>query len=521
MVTRLKTFSIPSFKTGLNTATPPHLGEITSVRQAKNVKFSLLKAEKTHGYEKFDSAALSGTPHVIDNYYQNDGDTFLMVITNTKVYKYNTGTSDFDDITGGSLTGTADQPSDSDVAFNKFYLTNGVDYPQFWDGTGNIAVVPGLDASVGSDIEGGVSACKAKAIKGFANFLVLGNTLEDSVEAPSRVRWSKYGDPTVWINTAGAGQAGYADVGDVDQIITMQRLKDYLVIYKERSIWIMQYVGPPAIFAFRRIVDGIGCVSPKGVASLTNSHVFFGPDGIYAFDGVSLTPLSDRINISFFTQLNQAKIQLLSALFVEEDFEILFPFVRNGETVPTEALVYNYVTGAYGFRDFPAVAVGYWTQQSSLSWHDFGTRTWDEISEYWDQKNLSAEGPLNLFADSSGYVYKINTVDTADGSDYEGYFTTKVLDFGDPRIIKRVQRLQLLVDREGDWDVQIYAAALENPYETPQYGNPKTLNLLSSNAFVDLDLSGRYFVFKFRTPSKNQHFTFTGLNVYYVPRGTR
>lgn len=522
MVTRLKAYSIPSFKTGLNTAVPAHLGEKSSARTAKNVKFSLLRVEKTHGYEKFDSAALTGVPQIIDNYYQDDGDVFLMVVTHLRCYKYNTATTDFDDITGGALTGTNDQPADSDVAFNRFYFTNYNDFPQFWNGTGNIAVVPALDATTGSDIEGSIDSCKAKCIKGFANFLVLGNTLENSTERPSRVRWSRYGDPTLWENTAaGAGQAGFSDVGDVDQIVALRRLKDYLVIYKERSIWVMQYIGPPEIFVFRRIIDGVGLVSPRGVAELTNEHIFFAADGIYAFDGVSIRPLSDRININFFTSLNQNKLQVMTSLFVEEDFEILFPFVNTDESWPTQALVYNYVTGAFGFRDLPATAVGYWTQASNATWESLGSLQWDQISDYWDRKNLASEGPLNLFGDSSGYIYKMNNVDTADGADYEGYFTTKVLDLGNPNIIKRVQRIQVEVTREGDWDLQIYAAALETPYDTISFQNPKILSLDSSNAYIDLDISGRYFVFKFRTANKNEHFEISGITIQYIERSVR
>lgn len=523
MATRLKQYSIPSFKTGLNTALPAHMIEDTGATSARNVKFSLLRALKTKGYEKFVTAAVDGVPQIIDNYFLNDGSVFLIVVTTTKAYVYNSVTGVFDDISlAGGYAGVAYLPATSDIAFDQFYFTNRNDYPQMWDGSaGTFVNIPTLDTSAGSDIEGGVSGVKAKIVRGFSNFLVLGNTLEDSVDCPSRVRWSKYGDPAVWINTAGAGQAGYADVGDVDQIVAMERLKDFLVIYKERSIWLMQYVGPPAIFAFRRVVEGIGAQSPRCIASLTNQHIFFGPDGLYSFDGISLTPLSDRIGVDFFLQLNNAKLELLGALFVEEDFEILFPFVAVAETYPTQALVYNYVTESFGMRDFPATAVGYWTQASSLTWDSFATGvTWDDVNRHWNDKALSADGPINLFADSSGFIYKMNFVNTQNGSDYEGYFTTKIFDLGSPEIIKRVQRVRVVVSRPGDYDLLIYAAALETPYDSVVFGDPIVFNLSAGGAaFQDLDLSGRYFVFKFRTANGNESFEIASMDIFYIERG--
>lgn len=520
MVTRLKPYSIGAFKTGLNTALPPHLIEDTSVCDAKNMKFSLLRVEKTRGYEKFVASALTGVPHVIKEFFMRDGSSFLMVVTHTRFYFYNTATSAF--VSLGTLTGVSSEPADYDTAFDRFYITNYNDYPQYWDGAaGTMTVVPALDATTATDVEGNVNAVKARLIKGFANFLVLGNTLEDSNEFPSRVRWSRYGNPDLWENTAaGAGQAGYADVGDVDAIVAMRRLKDYLVIYKEKSIWVMQYVGPPTIFVFRRVVDGIGCVSSRAVAELINGHIFFSSQGVFSFDGVSLQPVSDRINIDFFASLNRSKLRLMNALFIEDDFEILFPFVRVSESWPTQALVYNYLTGAFGMRDLPATALGSWTQSASQSWDSFPAGvTWDDVPGIWDQSSLAAEGPIQLFGDSSGFIYRMNHVDLADTANYEGYFKTKAFDFGNPNMIKRVQRIQPLISREGDIDLEVRVAALETPYDTTSFSDPIIMNLSAGGrSFLDMDVSGRYIMFQFRTANGNEHFEMTGLNIYYIER---
>ena len=295
------------------------------------------------------------------------------------------------------------------------------------------------------------------------------------------------------------------------------------MIYKERSIWIMQYVGPPGIFAFRRVIEGLGAISRRAIVELTNQHFFFGTDGIYSFDGVSITPVSDRIAVDFFLALNQGKLHLNNALWVKEDFEVIFPFVSTSESVPSQALIYNYVSGAFGYRDLPATAIGSWISQTAQAWDSFASGvTWDTITGTWDSKSLSASSALYLFGDSSGFIYEMNLVDTKDGSDYEGYFITKVFDFGKPEIIKRVMRLQPLVTREGNYDLQIYVASLETPEDDLVFGAPVTLNLSpEGDSFVDVDVSGRYFAFKIRTGSKNQHFEMTGFKVYYMERGIR
>jgi len=68
------------------------------------------------GYNK-----LSGIVMAMDNYYKYNGDDYLMAVTTSHVYYYDSANNTFVDITGSTpLTGTADSPVATENAQNYF-----------------------------------------------------------------------------------------------------------------------------------------------------------------------------------------------------------------------------------------------------------------------------------------------------------------------------------------------------------------------------------------------------------------
>lgn len=153
---------------------------------------------------------------------------------------------------------------------------------------------------------------KAKHIAVMRDFVVLGN-VSDSAAQVYRVRWSAINNPTDFVPAA-ATLSDYQDLpsegGQVQRIVG----GEYGVVFQQRAIWRMTFVGSPLIFQFDRVHAKIGAYATQAVASYQNLVFFLSEDGFYTFDGSSLDPIGrGKIDQFFSADLNQNYYQHIVA----------------------------------------------------------------------------------------------------------------------------------------------------------------------------------------------------------------
>lgn len=463
---------------------------------------------------------LAGVLMAMDNYYQYDSDSWLIAITTTKCYKYDAENNVFVDITGGTLTGSTAHPVVTENAQNYFVFTNGVDPVKCWNGTGNIADLPGL-----TDCEGSVTSVRCQTLLYFQNFLLLGHTTENGNARPQRIRWSCLGDITAWENVDGditKQEAGYGDLtDDVSFLLALRPLGAYVVAYKERAIQLLNYVGGDTIWNKWPAIIGTGLLSTKAIVDLGDEHIFVGNDNIYSFNGRDPAIAGDDIAKEFFRILDPDKYELLNSFFVEEVPELWFVFASTTSATgyPDKAIVYNTDTKAWSLRDMPMTAFGYYNLVDEGTW-DTDEDTWDSDDTEWDSSVNLANAPINLCGDSGGNIFILDG-NSFNDTDYSCFIRTKLFDFEDPLHVKRALRIQFMVSREGAYnlDVKVYTAGnVDEPLVLAQTTS-MSLENTGSPTWVDIDIAARYMMFEFGTQLKNQPFRLTGYIVYYETRG--
>jgi hypothetical protein len=107
-----------------------------------------------------------------------------------------------------------------------------------------------------------------------------------------RVKWSGINDSSTWTPSQ-TTQSGYQDIvgvhGNVQAIVGGE---SFGVVFLERAIYRMDYVGTPLKFQFTKIADNIGAFAPRSVCSFGNMIFFLAQDGIYKLEGgQKLTPI--------------------------------------------------------------------------------------------------------------------------------------------------------------------------------------------------------------------------------------
>jgi hypothetical protein len=202
-----------------------------------------------------------------------------------------------------------------------------------------------------------------------------------------------------------------------------------MFIYKERSIWKMNFIGGIFIFQFDTFLADVGILAPRCVCmDITGTkHVVVTQDDIIIHNGNSTESiLTDRQRVSLFGALNREAASTSFLFTNKTKDEIWFCFPETGQPQPSRALIWNAKggKGAISFAtgiNFRNVAIGDLQGVSPELWSD-GTDTWDVDTGPWSQvfkQKLVACAPdprrLLTFADPRFFLLDYGMVRWAAG----------------------------------------------------------------------------------------------------------
>lgn len=141
-------------------------------------------------------------------------------------------------------------------------------------------------------------------------FLMLGNLSTGA----HQFAWSAFNNPTGAWAASRLTQAGTANApleyGAVQRVVGGR----YGLLFQERAINRLDYVGPPVVWRRSEIEVGRGTTAPASVVTVGYLTFFLAQDGFYVTNGSQVTPIgSDKVNQWFFDNVNQARLSLTHA----------------------------------------------------------------------------------------------------------------------------------------------------------------------------------------------------------------
>ena len=292
----------------------------------------------------------------INQLVSNEGQAYLIATTSSygagdgDIYCYDK-TSPWNALVSGGLTAGYDHPVTSaqwsypwnTPANHSNYMlliANGVDAVQkvYYDTN---------TKTVKNDALGGLSGAgidSAKIVRVFADYVILLSTVENGVAYPYRVRWSSLGAPETWENSLAVPVVTDVLLSDLTddpwEIVTGENLNYNFVIYKERSIYFMQYVGTPTVMRIQKVSSNIGCIGTKAVCNIGEAHAFVGNDNVYLLDGSgALTPIGDNIKTDFFAGLSPSSHNSIILKYnrTQKELTLAFPPSATAETLTLQS----------------------------------------------------------------------------------------------------------------------------------------------------------------------------------------
>ena len=200
-----------------------------------------------------------------------------------------------------------------------------------------------------ADLSG--SPPKAYHIGAVQNIVVLGN-INDGTHYADTIAWSGFNAETNWGNPNPATQSDRqklaGDGGDVQAILG----GDVGVIFTERSIWTMEYVGPPLIFQLKEVSVGVGTPAPRTCVRHGNSVFFYGEDGFYRYDiGRGLTQIGhSKVNLWFADRVSKDNYHKITAAIDVPNSKVAWGYPTGGGN-PDEILFYDWQTDQWSYAE--------------------------------------------------------------------------------------------------------------------------------------------------------------------------
>jgi hypothetical protein len=210
---------------------------------------------------------------------------------------------------------------------------------------------------------------RCQALRSFKDFLVAINVTKTGVGYPTMVKWSNATQagsvPGDWDETLLSSLAGENVISEASSaLVDGGNLKNDFVIYSNREAFLMEFIGAPLVFSFRRLFSDAGMIAQNCFVEVDGKHFVFGTDDLYVHDGISKKSIANgRVKRTVFRELNQRKAdrcfvfesKALSCIFFcypSAIAEFAFP---NSEYC-NRAAVYNYLSDCWSFVDLPNVS---------------------------------------------------------------------------------------------------------------------------------------------------------------------
>jgi hypothetical protein len=381
----------------------PHTLPLNAWSNGKNVRMRDGMVEKFLGHQ----AAFTAPPIV--PYFMmpvnNAGTLYWILAGLTKIYVWD----------GNTWTNITRQTAFVDVNYNAGallnwtggvlgglpILNNGVDNPQSW--------FPGL-ANKCTDLVNWPAATICAAMRPFKRHLVAMNVTKAGVAHPQMVKWSHPAVagavPVSWDQTDATKDAGEYEILDTNgAVVDGLRMRDSFVLYKADSVHLMQYVGGQAIFNISPLFDSFGILSRRCAVEFQKGvHAVFALGDLIVHDGATWKSIgSKKMKRWLFNQIDKDNFSTSFVGWNPSLFEVWFCFPTSGNSLPNQALVWNYVDDTFSVRDLNNVthiATGNVVISNAGNLWDGDAATWDSDSSVWDSGLSNPSGLSALMADA-------------------------------------------------------------------------------------------------------------------------
>lgn len=356
-----------------------------------------------------------------ENSYIND--EFTIAFDTRFAYNYSSG---WNRITGGADAWIGNDSdffwgvswSGADPSDRLFFVTNfdqlDPNFMRYYDGLIWTSFNPAFNIA-------GDTLQSARILTVFKNRLIALNTWEGGaipLNYVNRARYSQIGtplttvDPNAWRQDI-AGKGNAIDAPTREAIITVEFIKDRLIVYFERSTWELAYTGNQIYpFSWQQINTELGVESTFSIIPFDKLAIGVGNVGVHACNGSNVDRIDQKIPNEIFDIKNDnfgpQRVYGIRDYFSEMLYWT-FPAasLNTNPPFPNKLFVYNYPTGTWSFNDDSITCFGYFQPSNGVLWSST-TVTWSSDIA-WNSGSTLPKFQQVVAGNQQGYTFICDT----------------------------------------------------------------------------------------------------------------
>lgn len=298
----------------------------------------------------------------------------ILAGTSSKMYELAAGV--WNDVSTGSYTGSVDSRWSIAQFGNSTLASNNADT---------------IQRSTGSTFSAIAGAPKAKIIFTVGTQIMALN-INDGTSKPDGWYCSATFDDTNWTTSVATLCAKGQVVSTAGEFTAGGRLGDYAIGYKERAIYIGQFVGAPSVWDWVQAAGGeAGCIGQDAWCDIGGAHFLVGIDNFWIFDGSRPIPIGDdSVRVWFYANSNPNYRYRTQCVNDRQNNVVWVFYCSTTSSIPDRALVYhmktkmwghvtvsveatlNYISASVGINDLPT----YSATIDGLSSFSFDSQFW-------------------------------------------------------------------------------------------------------------------------------------------------
>jgi hypothetical protein len=244
------------------------------------------------------------------------------------------------------------------------------------------------------------------------------------------VRWSDQNNPFDWKPTA-TNTSGGQMVRVGSRIISGVSTKDEVIIFTDGAVYSMRFIGPPDVFSFNLITQGVSILGSRAAANASNAVFFMGNDGFYVYTG-AVEPLACSVSSYVFDDFNFSQSEKVFTGVNSGYSEVMWFYPSADSDECNRYVVFNYEERVWYYGTFDMSAV---LENPSNSTSTYNRTAWRDaivfqnpmstfISKY---SSSTASQPL---LEKSGVMVQ-ETGSTGYKGNYDSYIETGDIEIGD------------------------------------------------------------------------------------------
>jgi len=240
--------------------------------------------------------------------------------------------------------------------------------------------------------------------------LVFGcNDYGSAVLDPMLIRWSAQDDIYNWTPDP-TNQAGFTRLSHGSEIVATVQTRQEITVFTDSSIYSLQYLGPPYVWAPQLLGDNISIQGPNAAVIASGIVYWMGVDKFYSYDGRVQT-LNCDLRRYIFSDINQEQALQVFCGTNEGFNEVWWFYCSANSTNIDRYVIYNYLE-----------KIWYYGTMSRTAWLDSGLQPYPIAANYFSNTLTG-----NLINHETG----LNDNTTGTPIAIDAYISSSEFDIGD------------------------------------------------------------------------------------------